>query len=67
MTRAVALRAFFIFAAVTILSAVTGLASQSAIAEVLFLVGGSLAALMLFFMATALAPAPIPVRVRRRR
>jgi amino acid permease len=67
MNRTVALRAFFIFTLLTSFAAVTGFAAQVEIAEVLFLIGGSLSALMLFFVASASAPAPVPVRVRSRR
>jgi hypothetical protein len=67
MNRPVALRAFFIFTILTAFAAITGIASQVQIAEVLFLIGGSLSALMLFFAVSASAPAPVPVRVRRRR
>jgi len=67
MTRSVALRAFCIFAVVTTLAALTGLASQVEIAEVLFLIGGSLSAVMLFFAWTTPSHSLIPVRFRRRR
>jgi hypothetical protein len=67
MNRTVALRAFFIFTILTTFAAVTGMASQVEIAEVLFLIGGSLSALMLFYAVSAPTPAPIPVRVRSRR
>jgi hypothetical protein len=67
MNRSVALRAFFIFAALTILAAVTGFASHVEIAEVLFLIGGSVSAVMLLVGLTAPTPEPIPVRIRRRR
>ncbi|WP_154661275.1 hypothetical protein [Microvirga lotononidis] len=67
MTRSVALRAFCIFAVVTALAAITGMASQVVIAEVLFLIAGSLSALMLFVAWTTPAPSLVPVRVRRRR
>jgi len=67
MNRAVALRAFFIFIALTMLAAVTGVASQAEIAEVLFLIGGSLSAVLLFFAMTVETPDPVPVRIRRRR
>ena len=64
MTRSMALRAFCIFAFVT---ALAGWASQVEIAEVLFLIAGSLSALMLFFaVATAPSQSLVPVRVRRR-
>jgi hypothetical protein len=67
MTRSMALRAFCIFAFVTALAAITGWASQVEIAEVLFLIAGSLSALMLFFaLATAPSHRLVPVRVRRR-
>jgi hypothetical protein len=67
MTRSVALRAFFIFFVLTLLAAVTGMASQTEAAEALFMIGASLAAVMLFFAMTVSSPALIPVRVRRRR
>ena len=67
MNRSVALRAFFMFAALTVLTAVTGFASHVKIAEVLFLICGSLSAMMLFFALTVPAPSLVPVRVRRRR
>lgn len=67
MNRPIAIRAFVIFAALSALAAVTGLASQVEIAEVLFAIGGSLSLVMLFFALTAPTPEPIPVRIRRRR
>ncbi|WP_134497498.1 hypothetical protein [Microvirga pakistanensis] len=67
MTRSVALRAFILFMILTVLAGVTGLASQTQIAEVVFMVGASLSAVLLFFALTVQAPAPVPVRVRRRR
>ncbi len=67
MDRSIALRAFCIFMIVTILAVVTGLASHVEIAEVLFLIGGLLSAVMLFFALATPAHSPVPVRVRRRR
>jgi hypothetical protein len=68
MTRSVAPRAFYIFAIVTALAAITGVASQVEIAEILFLIAGSLSADMLFLVsATTPAQSLVPVRVRRRR
>jgi hypothetical protein len=67
MNGPVALRAFSMFAVLTVLAAVTGLASHVEAAEVLFLICGSLSAMMLFFALTAPTQAPVPVRVRRRR
>lgn len=67
MTRSIALRAFFMFSVLTLLAAVTGMASQAQAAEALFMIGASLSAVMLFFAVTVSSPAPIPVRVRRRR
>lgn len=67
MTRSVALRAFFLFTILTLLAGATGMASQAVIAEVMFLIGASLSAVLLFFALTARTPAPIPVRVQRRR
>jgi len=69
MTRSVALRASALFILLSALFAAIGVGSHTVVAEALFLVSGSLCALMLFFaLATRThAPAPIPVRVRRRR
>ncbi|MCB8820178.1 hypothetical protein [Microvirga rosea] len=67
MNRSIALRTFFMFALLTSFAAVIGWASQVEIAEILFLIGASLSALMLFFVWANPAPAPIPVRVRNRR
>jgi len=67
MTRSVALRAFCIFAVVTAFAAIIGVASQVEIAEVLFLIGGSISAVMLLFALTAPTQSLVPVRVRRRR
>jgi hypothetical protein len=67
MNRSIAIRAFFIFTILTSLAATIGWASQVEIAEIVFLVGASLSALMLFFVWAAPAPAPIPVRIRNRR
>ena len=67
MTRSVALRAFCIFAVASIFAAITGMASQAEIAEVLFLIGGSLSAVMLFLSLATPSHSLVPVRVRRRR
>lgn len=67
MNRSVALRAFFIFAVATAFAAITGMASQVEIAEVLFLIGGSLSAVMLLFVLMTPSESPVPVRVRHRR
>lgn len=67
MTRFVAFRAFMIFITLAVLSAVTGLASQVPLAEVLFLVSAALGGIMLAFALTTPVHAPVPVRVRRRR
>lgn len=67
MTRSVALRTFFIFALVTMLAAIVGVTSAVEIAEVLFLIGGALSAVMLFFIATMPRHSLVPVRVKRRR
>lgn len=66
MTRSMAFRAFLSFTALTVLFAVTGIASQVPIAEVLFLISGSLGAAMLFFTMVTPVHAPVPVRVRAR-
>jgi len=67
MPRSIALCAFCIFAVVTALAVITGAASQVEIAEILFLIGGSLSAVMLFFALTTPTESLVPVRVRRRR
>lgn len=69
MTRSVASRLVVLCVMFASLFAVTGLASQVPVAEVLFLISGSLCAVMLLFTLAppSRAPAPIPVRVRRRR
>lgn len=67
MNRSIALRTFLIFTILTSLAATVGWASQVEIAEVVFLIGASLSALMLFFVWAMPAPAPVPVRIRTRR
>jgi hypothetical protein len=67
MSRPVALRAGAIFLFFAAAFALIGLASGGPIAEALFLVSGSVCALMLFFGLTAPTPALVPVRVRSRR
>jgi hypothetical protein len=67
MTRPAALRASALFIALTIVFGALGLSSHAAAAEALFLISGSLCALMLFFALATPAPAAIPMRVRRER
>jgi hypothetical protein len=68
MTRPAALRASALFIALTIVFGAFGLGSHAAVAEALFLISGSLCALMLVFaLATTPTPAAIPLRVRRDR
>ncbi|KAB0269728.1 hypothetical protein [Microvirga brassicacearum] len=67
MNRSVALRAFLIFTTITAFAAITGILSQAAIAEATFLIGASLAAIMLFLATAARRPEAVPVRVRARR
>ena len=67
MNRPVALRALFIFAVVAVFAAITGVASLVEIAVVLFLIGGSLSAIMLLFVLMTPSHSAVPVRVRRRR
>ncbi|MGO4573037.1 hypothetical protein [Microvirga sp. 2TAF3] len=66
MNRSIALRAFFMFTILTGLAAVTGWVSHAEIAEVLFLIGGSLSALMLFFVWATPTQTPSLVRIRNR-
>ena len=67
MTRPAALRASALFIALTIVFGALGLGSHAAVAEALFLISGSLCALMLFFALATPAPAAVPMRVRRDR
>ncbi|WP_162559309.1 hypothetical protein [Microvirga sp. 17 mud 1-3] len=67
MNRSIAIRTFFIFTILTSLAAVIGWTSQVKIAEIVFLIGASLSAVMLFFVWAAPVPVPVPVRVRNRR
>ena len=67
MTRSAALRASALFIALTIVFGGLGLSSHAVAAEALFLITGSLCALMLFFGLATPAPAAIPARVRRDR
>jgi hypothetical protein len=64
MTRSVAFRASAIFVLFAMLFASVGVASHVPIAEILFLISGSLCAVMFLFAMAA--PAPVAVRVRRR-
>jgi hypothetical protein len=65
MTRTIALRASALFVVLTILFAAVGIGSHAVIAEALFLISGSLCALMLFFAVATPDHAAVPVRVRR--
>jgi hypothetical protein len=67
MNRATALRACVPFLIINALAAITGLSAQVEIAEVVFLISGSLSMLMLLAAFTAPTYQAIPVRVRRRR
>jgi phosphotransferase system glucose/maltose/N-acetylglucosamine-specific IIC component len=65
MTRTVALRASALFVALTVLFGAIGLGSHAMAAQALFLISGSLCALMLFFGLATPDHAAVPVRVRR--
>jgi hypothetical protein len=65
MTRTIALRASALFVVLTIVFGAVGLASHAVIAEAMFLISGSLGALMLFFALATPDHAAVPVRVRR--
>ena len=65
MTKITALRAGTFFIVLTIAFAAIGLGSHAAIAEVMFLISGSLSALMLFFALATPDHATVPVRIRR--
>ena len=65
MTRTIALRASALFVVLTILFGALGLGSHAVVAEAIFLISGSLCALMLFFALATPNHAAVPVRVRR--
>jgi len=65
MTRTIALRASALFVVLTILFGAVGLGSHAVIAEAMFVITGSLCALMLFFALATPDHAAVPVRVRR--
>jgi hypothetical protein len=67
MTRPIALRASALFVVLTILFGAVGLGSHAVVAEAMFLITGSLLALMLFFALAMPHHATAPVRVRRMR
>jgi hypothetical protein len=67
MARSVALRAGTIFVLLALVFGAIGMSSYSPIAEAVFLIAGSLCALMLLFAAAIPARAPVPVRVRHSR
>ena len=64
MTRLAALRTSVILIFATLFFGTVGLAGHSPLAEAVFLITGSLGALMVFFGFAAPTAAPIPVRVR---
>jgi hypothetical protein len=66
MNRATALRACIPFFLITALAAITGLSSQVEVAEVVFLISGSVCALLLVLGLAAPTHQAVPVRVRRR-
>ena len=65
MTRTAALRASALFVILMIVFGAVGLGPQAAVADALFLISGSLFALMLFFALATPDHAAVPVRVRR--
>ena len=64
MTRTAALRASALFIVLTIVFGAIGLGSHAAAAQAMFLISGSLCALMLFFAFATPNHAAVPVRVR---
>ena len=66
MTRSAALRAGTIFALLALFFGAAGITAHAPVAEALFLVTGSVCALMLLFAFAPAAHAPVPVRARRR-
>jgi len=67
MTRLVALRAGVCFTLLALVFGALGVASHAQVAGALFMIAGSLCALMLTFASLAPAPPAVPVRARRRR
>ena len=65
MTRVAALRSSAFFIALMILFGAVGLGSHAAAAEAMFLISGSLGALMALFALATPEHAAVPVRVRR--
>ena len=65
MTRTAALRASSLFIVLTVVFGAVGLGSHAVVAEAMFLISGSLVALMLFFAFATPDHAAVPVRVRR--
>ena len=67
MTRSAALRASTIFLLLAVSFGVIGTTTYSPLAEAIFLIAGSLCAVMLLFAAATPAHAPVLVRVRTSR
>jgi len=65
MTRTVALRASTIFVTLALLFGALAFSSQAAVASALFVITGSVCAVMLLFAAAPPQHALVPVRVRR--
>ena len=65
MTRTAALRSSVLFVVLTIVFGAVGLSSHAVVAEAMFLISGSLVALMLFFAFATPDHAAVPARVRR--
>ena len=66
MTRSAALRAGTIFVLLALFFGAVGITTYAPVAEALFLIAGSVCALMLLFAFAPAAQAPVPVRARRR-
>ena len=66
MTRSAALRAGTIFALLALFFGAAGITTYAPAAEALFLIAGSVCALMLLFAFAPTVHAPVPVRARRR-
>src|SRR3954468_25006190 len=67
MTRLVALRASAFFTLLALAFGALGLASHAAVAEALFMIAGSLCALMLVFAYAAPDHVAVPIRANRQR
>jgi hypothetical protein len=65
MTRSAALRASTIFVLLALFFGAVGINTSAPVAEALFLIAGSLCAVLILFAFAPVAHAPVPARARR--